>query len=208
MHPLIESNRKAIAGLCRRDGVRRLDVFGSILRDDFDLDASDVDFVVEFESSAAPTFMHLANLKESLEKLLQRPVDLVELGAVRNKRLRRHIEASKVEVFASTPRPAAVSKDPRTCIVDAIRKRVLLEFSYNGHPRIVAPYCFGVSTRGSDVLRAVQIGGSSPSGGMGFGKLWLLSQMRNLRMLDQTFVPDDPNYNPNDSAMKTIYSRI
>jgi uncharacterized protein len=48
MNALIERNRQAIAALCNRYGVQRLDVFGSVLRDDFDLLRSDVDFLVEF----------------------------------------------------------------------------------------------------------------------------------------------------------------
>lgn len=106
-------------------------------------------------------------------------------------------------------RPAAGSvSDARDVIVEALSKRALLKFRYKEHLRIVAPYCFGMSTRGQDVLRAVQVGGSSPSDGMGFGKLWALSEMADLHALDETFEPDDPHYNPNDSAMKQIYARI
>jgi len=52
MHPLIENNREAIARLCRLHGVRSLEAFGSILRDDFDPGRSDVDVLVEFEAQA------------------------------------------------------------------------------------------------------------------------------------------------------------
>lgn len=99
MHALIESNREAIIKLCLHHGVRRLEVFGSILRDDFDLDKSDIDIVVEFDSSVASSFMNFLSLKESLEALLGRSVDLVELGAVRNRRLRHYIEQSKLPVY-------------------------------------------------------------------------------------------------------------
>jgi predicted nucleotidyltransferase len=47
MHPLIENNREAIARLCRLHGVRSLEAFGSILRDDFDAGRSDVDVLVD-----------------------------------------------------------------------------------------------------------------------------------------------------------------
>jgi hypothetical protein len=95
-----------------------------------------------------------------------------------------------------------------TIICEAISKRALLEFHYHGRLRIVAPYCHGLSTRDVDVLRAVQIRGLSASGGRRFGKLWSVAEMVNLRPLDETFVPDDPDYNPNDEAMKKIYCRI
>jgi len=49
MHPLIETRRSQVAETCRRFHVRRLEVFGSTVGGDFDLDRSDVDFLVEFE---------------------------------------------------------------------------------------------------------------------------------------------------------------
>jgi hypothetical protein len=91
---------------------------------------------------------------------------------------------------------------------DAIRTRSLLDFDYHGLHRVVAPYCHGVSTRGVEVLRAVQLRGSSTSGGFGFGKLWVVSDIVAPRMTGEVFVPDDPNYNPDDHAMKTIHCRI
>jgi hypothetical protein len=93
-------------------------------------------------------------------------------------------------------------------ICEAIRKRTLLQFHYHLRLRVVAPYCHGVSTRDVEVLRAIQVRGESGSGGFGFGKLWAVAEMVNLRILDETFIPDDPNYNPNDSGMKAIHCRV
>lgn len=95
-----------------------------------------------------------------------------------------------------------------TQICTAIRDRYLLTFDYNGLQRIVAPYCYGVSMRDVEVLRAVQLRGSSSSGGFGFGKLWALKYMSNVAISDESFVPDDPDYNPQDSAMKTVICHI
>jgi hypothetical protein len=92
-------------------------------------------------------------------------------------------------------------------ICEAIRKRVLLEFRYHDKSRVVAPYCHGLSTRG-EVLRAIQVRGESDSGKFGFGKLWLVGDMVALRMLDEHFTPDDPRYNPNDSAMKQVHCHV
>lgn len=93
-------------------------------------------------------------------------------------------------------------------ICRAIRGRRLLLFDYNGKPRVVAPYCLGISTRKSEVLRAIQVRGMSTSGKLGLGKLWSLDQMVDVRVSDETFVANDPNYNPNDSAMTRILCRI
>jgi hypothetical protein len=93
-------------------------------------------------------------------------------------------------------------------ICEAIRNRRLLEFRYHGKLRVVAPYCHGVSTRGVEVLRAVQVRGESGSGKLGMGKLWALAEMVGLRPLQEPFAADDPNYNPNDSAMKQIHCHV
>ncbi|HEY6922380.1 MAG TPA: hypothetical protein VI653_02845 [Steroidobacteraceae bacterium] len=93
-------------------------------------------------------------------------------------------------------------------ICAAIRKRVLLEFLYHDKRRVVAPYCCGVSHRGADVLRGVQVRGDSASGGLGFGKLWLVAQMADLRLSGEVFTPDDEDYNPRDSAMTRVYCGI
>jgi hypothetical protein len=104
---------------------------------------------------------------------------------------------------SGTPRQASA-----TVICEAIRRQALLEFHYHGRLRVVAPYCHGVSTRGAEVLRAIQVRGLSASGRLGSGKLWSVSDMVGVRILDETFKADDPNYNPHDSAMKQVHCRV
>jgi len=104
----------------------------------------------------------------------------------------------------STPRGTRGSR----LICEAIRRRKRLEFNYHGKLRIVEPYCHGVSSRGAEVLRAVQVRGSSSSGGYGFGKLWTVAELVNPRITTETFEPNDPNYNPDDSGMKQIHCRV
>ena len=94
------------------------------------------------------------------------------------------------------------------CSCEAIGTRKLLAFSYEGHARVVAPYCHGFTRAGSEVLRAVQLRGSSRSGTFGTGKLWSISKMRLVRTLEEELVADDPDYEPNDSAMPRIHCRI
>ena len=101
MHQLIENNREAIADLCRRHGVRRLEAFGSILRGDFDPARSDIDVLVEFSPGAARGFTNFLDLKEALEALFGRPVDLIEPHTVRNRRLRYYIEQDKFPIYAA-----------------------------------------------------------------------------------------------------------
>lgn len=102
MHPLIEHNRRQIETLCQRYGVRRLEVFGSVLRDDFDAARSDVDIAVEFEPAVpGQRLQQFFGFKDELERLLARPVDLLELTAMENARLKRLIERTKVPVYAA-----------------------------------------------------------------------------------------------------------
>lgn len=93
-------------------------------------------------------------------------------------------------------------------ICDAIRTRSLLEFRYHGLIRLVEPYCHGFSTRGNELLRAAQIGGSSSSGGFGFGKLWSVADIVEARLVDKRFEPRDLAQSPADHAMAQIHCRI
>jgi hypothetical protein len=93
-------------------------------------------------------------------------------------------------------------------ICRAIRERLILELDYGGRHRVVVPYCHGESTKGVELFRAVQIAGESASGGLGFGKLWSVERASGMRVSDRHFVPDDPQYNPQDSAMRIIHCRV
>ena len=97
----IAEHRSELQALCRRYHVRRLDLFGSAARGDFDPGRSDVDFLVEFdpEHPAALSLSAYLGLKDALEDLLGRPVDLVEPSAMRNPYLKASIEASRERVF-------------------------------------------------------------------------------------------------------------
>jgi predicted nucleotidyltransferase len=82
VQPDIAEKRDALAEICRRYGVERLEVFGSAARTDFDRARSDADFLVTFTPAARNELGGFADLKDALEKLLGRPVDLVEREAV------------------------------------------------------------------------------------------------------------------------------
>lgn len=86
MTPALNTHGAAIGALCHRYGVKRLDVFGSAARgDDFEPARSDIDLLVEF-AQGANGLAGFIDLKEALETLLQRPVDLVDRRAVETSR--------------------------------------------------------------------------------------------------------------------------
>jgi len=95
--------KKEIASLCRRFHVRRLEVFGSAAREtDFDEARSDIDFLVEFEPGrVAEAFDAYFGLKEGLEALLTRPIDLVVEKALRNPYIRAEINGCREAVYGA-----------------------------------------------------------------------------------------------------------
>jgi hypothetical protein len=103
MHPIIESSRQKLADLCRQRGVRRLEVFGSAARADFDEARSDIDFLVDLGADTAdisPLDAYFG-LKDDLESLFGRPVDLVSIGSVRNPYVSASIERDRRLLYSA-----------------------------------------------------------------------------------------------------------
>jgi uncharacterized protein len=98
----VEVKREEIADLCRRYGVQRLDLFGSAASESFDPGRSDLDFVVSFERREPPNlFDRYFGLKEDLESLFGREVDLVMEGALRkDRRFAESVEERRIPLYA------------------------------------------------------------------------------------------------------------
>ena len=103
MHILIQEKRAAIAALCKRYHVRHLEIFGSAARgDDFDPASSDADFWVEFEPHGdLSPLVEFFGFQADLSRWLERPVDLVEVRAVRNPYVLANINRTKEVVYAA-----------------------------------------------------------------------------------------------------------
>ena len=96
---IIDKNLDKIRALCDKHKVAKLFVFGSILTDDFKK-SSDIDLLVDF--SGVDLYDYADNyfeLKTSLEKLLKRPIDLLEDKAIKNPYLRKSIDSSKQMIY-------------------------------------------------------------------------------------------------------------
>lgn len=99
---LVTTKRSEINTACKAHRVRRLVLFGSILRDDFDHHQHDVDLLVEFEEM--PPSEHkdaYFGLLDTLTAILGKDVDLVEATAIRNPFVKRRIENEQVTVYAA-----------------------------------------------------------------------------------------------------------
>jgi len=88
-------------------------------------------------------------------------------------------------------------------LVTAIERRRRLQFLYNGKARLVEPQCYGIGTRGTELLRVHQI-----RGGREREPLFDVSKISDLEVLEQGFDRAGPNYKKDDSAMKTIFAQL
>ena len=95
----IQVDRKRIEKFCRQHHVRKLSLFGSVLRDDFGPD-SDVDVLVEFEPGHVPGLAFLA-MEEELSKLLGRRVDLNTSGFLSPHFRERVLSEAEVQYVAA-----------------------------------------------------------------------------------------------------------
>lgn len=84
MNVRIDIPDNKIAEFCRRHHIRRLALFGSVLRDDFTPD-SDVDILVEFEPGRTPG-LEFFTIQDELSEVLGRRVDLYTFKGVENSR--------------------------------------------------------------------------------------------------------------------------
>jgi predicted nucleotidyltransferase len=96
---LIDSNRDKLFELCEVHKVKELYVFGSILTDKFK-DSSDIDILIQFyQVDLMEYFDNYMDLKEELEQLFKRRVDLVENQAIRNPIFRRVVDREKQLIY-------------------------------------------------------------------------------------------------------------
>jgi predicted nucleotidyltransferase len=117
-HEVVAAKLQEIEELCRMLGVRRLDVFGSAASSTLDVTSSDVDVLVEFD--VTPGFDHFGSysaLKEGLEEIFDRPVDLVSSSSIRNP-----YSGSR----SWTPGKRSTRRDPHTYLWDAVRAAELI----------------------------------------------------------------------------------
>ena len=70
----IQVPKAKIEDFCKRNHIKKLSLFGSVLRNDFRPD-SDIDILVEFETQHAPGFAFFT-MQEELSEILNRKVDL------------------------------------------------------------------------------------------------------------------------------------
>lgn len=94
----IEIPRDRVAEFCRRHHIRKLALFGSVLREDFQ-PGSDVDVLVEFEPDFVPG-LEFFSLENELSEILDRKVDLNTAGFLSRYFRDRTLAEAEVEYVA------------------------------------------------------------------------------------------------------------
>lgn len=94
----LDVDTQRLAELCRRYGVARLEVFGSVARGEAD-ETSDLDLLYEL-TPGAKLGWEIEDLQDELSELFARPVDLVSKRAL-HRRLRRAVLAEALELYAA-----------------------------------------------------------------------------------------------------------
>lgn len=108
MLSLINQKLGEVSTLCRRYGVRKLELFGSATTGAFDPQSSDLDFLIEFDPERKDSLFHrYFGLNEDLEALFGRKVDLVMVGTLKNPYFVDSVNKTRQTVYAAPVTEAA-----------------------------------------------------------------------------------------------------
>ena len=94
-----------IADFCQKWKITEFALFGSVLRDDFQQDRSDIDVLVSFDQDAHWTFFDWVDMEDEAKKIFQRDVDLVSRRGIeqsRNYLRRQSILNSTQTIYAAS----------------------------------------------------------------------------------------------------------
>ena len=97
----LEHRRGEIAEVCRRHGVRWLDVFGSAARGTDFGPESDIDLLVDYEPAASMALRNFFALREALAEVVGRRVDLIMSAALKNPYLRASVDRSRRRLYGA-----------------------------------------------------------------------------------------------------------
>ncbi len=112
MIPLVAERISEVAEICRRHHVKRLEVFGSAAVGDFDPDSSDIDFLVDFgDAPRKPWYGNHFELKEELQELFQREVDLIDDIAIKNPYFRKSVDDTRKQIYPTSHFPSPLCSE-------------------------------------------------------------------------------------------------
>jgi len=100
MNQVVKDKLKDMIELCKIRGVRRLALFGSAAADSLDQSSNDLDLIVEFKPMSP--VQHADNyfgLMEDLQRIFGVPIDLVEMGPIRNPFFKQAVAKTQVVLY-------------------------------------------------------------------------------------------------------------
>jgi predicted DNA-binding transcriptional regulator YafY len=160
--------------------------------------------------------MRRALARQPFEQKIQKIGQLLELSAkLKSQRgnndstfVARGLRAHKNDTrkIQAAGRQLEIRRDP--LIISAIRRKAVLQFSYNGKLRTVEPQTYGLSTTGREVLRAYERPLTNGAKRSGIAKLFDLEKISELRESGEAFREALPTHNPDDSAMVEIFATL
>jgi len=101
MYPEIQNKLNDLIQICKKYGVLKLELFGSAAKDS-NSDSSDLDFLILLEQRPPGEYADAYfAVKDALEDLLKKPVDLVELKTIRNPYFLQAIEKERIILYAA-----------------------------------------------------------------------------------------------------------
>src|SRR3954463_473792 len=99
MIELIEQHRAELEALCRKHGVKTLELFGSAADGTFDPARSDLDFLVEFEPDTIQKgLLGYFDFKDELEATFGRKVDLISNRTFENRFFQRAVDKQRKRI--------------------------------------------------------------------------------------------------------------
>ncbi len=97
---IVTAHQHELELLCQRFNVKKLEIFGSAVTSHFDIEKSDLDFIVAFADESFGTLAdRYLNLAEALEQLFRRPVDLLTERSIRNPYFVQEVNNTRQKVY-------------------------------------------------------------------------------------------------------------
>lgn len=96
----IKIPNKSLRTFCKRNHIKKMSLFGSVIRDDFGPD-SDIDILVEFEEGHTPSFFKLFDMEEELTDILGGRKADIRTKEDLSKYIREEVENNSVVQYAS-----------------------------------------------------------------------------------------------------------
>lgn len=102
MNKIVQEKQLQLEQLCQQYHAQRLEVFGSVVRGDFDPGTSDIDFLVEFDEVGVKNYADCYfGLLDALESLFGLPVELVVISSLKNPYFLQSIEKNRILLYAA-----------------------------------------------------------------------------------------------------------